>query len=225
MNRLQQAGGIAALFEALAYIVGFAVMATALNPGAASEGWTSEDRLTFILDNKLLFQLWTLFIYVNFGIALVVLSVALHERLSSDSTLMKIATPFGLIWAGMVVASGMVANVGLDSAAALSAHNMEQAATHWRTIAVIQDGLGGGVEIVGGVWLLLVSAAALNRRVFPRALNVLGVLVGIAGILTAIPALGALGAAFGLGQIPWFIGVGLTLLRNARITLEPSPSP
>jgi hypothetical protein len=38
MKTLLKAGGIAALAEALAYIVGFATMATVLNPGDAA-GW------------------------------------------------------------------------------------------------------------------------------------------------------------------------------------------
>jgi hypothetical protein len=58
MVNLQKAGGIAALFETLAYIVGFGVMATLLNPGNA-EGWSSAQKLDFVLERKTLFQIWT----------------------------------------------------------------------------------------------------------------------------------------------------------------------
>lgn len=55
-----------------------------------------------------------------------------------------------LIWAGLVIASGMVASVGLEAVATLHAKDVAQAVTAWVAIAAIQDGLGGGVEIVGG---------------------------------------------------------------------------
>lgn len=50
---------------------------------------------------------------------------------------------------------------------------------------------------------------------FPRLLNYIGLLVGVAGILSAIPALGEIGGAiFGLGQIAWFVWIGIDLLRT-----------
>ncbi|MFA7540641.1 MAG: hypothetical protein WCZ02_00915, partial [Lysobacterales bacterium] len=97
MVDLQRAGGIAAVLQALAYVVGFAVLATLLNPGN-TESWSSEQRLDFILERKLGFQIWMNFIYVVFGIALVILATALHERLKNHLPgLMQVATAFGLI--------------------------------------------------------------------------------------------------------------------------------
>lgn len=190
---LQKAGGIAALVEAIAYIVGFTIMATLLNPGE-TEGWTPARKLAFALEKRSIFQALTILIYVVFGIALVFLAVALHERLSVRySDLMKIATPFGLIWAGLAIAGGMVGSVGLEAVAALHAQDVAHAASVWTAIGAIQDGLGGGVEIVGGVWVLLISIASLRRTALPDALSYLGFVVGAAGILTVIPSLAELG--------------------------------
>ena len=214
MINLQKAGGIAALIQALAYIMGFAIIATYLNPGD-TESWSSLQKLIFVLERKTGFQLWMIFIYVVFGIALVVLAVAIHERLKEHSSaLVQVATPFGLIWAGLVIASGMVASVGMESAAALHAKDAGQAASLWLAVGVVQKGIGGGVEIVGGLWMLLISFAALRLNEFTKALNYLGMLVGIAGLLTIAPRLTELGAAFGLGQILWFIWIGLLLIRG-----------
>ena len=213
MFNLQRAGGIAALVAAAAYVVGFVVMATLLNPGD-TEGWTSAQKLSFVLERQSIFQSLTILIYVVFGIALVLLAVALHERLNVRSLdLMKIATPFGLIWAGLVISSGMVGSVGLEAVAALHSQDAAQAASVWSAIGAVQDGLGGGVEIVGGVWVLLISAASLRSNALPRALNYLGFIVGAAGILTVVPPLGELGALFGLGQIVWFAWLGIIMLR------------
>jgi hypothetical protein len=214
MVKLQKAGGIAALVEALAYIVGFAVIATLLNPGN-TDGWSAAQKLAFVLERKGIFQAWNLFIYVFFGVALVVLTVALHERFKAKSAaLMQIATPFGLIWAGLVIAAGMVATVGLESVAKLYLTEPVQAVSAWFTISVIHNGLGGGVEIVGGIWLLLVSVAALQSGALAKVLNYIGIVVGLTGIVTVIPALSDLGAVFGIGQILWFAWIGIRMLRR-----------
>ena len=91
---------------------------------------------------------------------------------------------------------------------------MTQAALAWVIIGAVQDALGGGVEIVGGLWVLLVSIASHQSKVLPKPLDYLGFGVGVAGILTVVPSLGGLGAVFGLGQIIWFAWVGLRMLRN-----------
>ncbi|MBD9479090.1 DUF4386 family protein [Pseudoxanthomonas sp. PXM02] len=225
MKDLQGMGGIAALIQALAYIVGFCVLATLLNAGD-TEGWSTAQKLDFVLERKHWFQAWMLFIYVVFGIALVVLAVALHERLKEDKPgLMQVATPFGLIWAGLVIASGMIASVGLESVSALHASDVEQATSLWLAVNAIQLGLGGGVEIVGGLWVLLISIAALRSNNFSRVLNYLGVLVGVAGLLTIAPPLAEFGMVFGLGQILWFMGIGFFLLRRPAADNAFKPTP
>lgn len=211
MNSLQKAGGIAALVQALAYIVGFIVLLTMMDAGDTSS-WSSAQQLAFTLDKKALFQAWIAFIYVGFGVALVVLVVALHERLKARPALMAIASAFGVIWAGFVIAAGMVAIVGLDAAARLHNIDPQQAAETWATISAVHEGLGGGVEIVGGLWLLLLSIAAKRSGALPTTLNVLGIVIGMAGIVTIVPLLADFAAVFGLGQIIWFIWVGATLL-------------
>ena len=214
MKRGTKVGGIAAIIQALCYVFGFVLLATAMNPGN-TEDWTRLERLEFILERQDLFIVWNTIIYVVFGIALVVLTAVLHRTLErSASLMMSIASPFGFIWSGLVIASGMVATVGLSTVARIYERAPEDAVVAWSIIGTVQDGLGGGVEIVGGIWVLLVSIAAIRGgSLFPRPLNWLGLVVGTAGIITVVPALSAFGAVFGLAQILWFIGVGVVLLR------------
>jgi hypothetical protein len=81
-------------------------------------------------------------------------------------------------------------------------------------IESVQRGVGGEIEIVGSLWVLLVSAAALRAGELPRALNYFGVVIGVAGLLTVVPALEAPGPVFGLGLIVWFVRVGIFLWRS-----------
>jgi hypothetical protein len=214
--KLQKAGGVAATGASLAYITGFTVLIFLLTP-ENEEMLSNTERLNFFLDNKILFQIWILIIYVFFGIALVVLTTALHERLKKYSTaILQIASIFGYIWAGMVIASGMIANVGLETVAKIYANNKEQATATWLSVDIIHNGIGGGVEIAGGLWVLLISWGGLKFNSLPKLLNFIGLIVGITGILTAIPGLSNLGAVFGLLQLVWFAWMGVFLLRNSQ---------
>ena len=129
---------------------------------------------------------------------------------------MQVATAVGLIWAGVVVASGMIANIGIESVVNLNATDPAQAASVWAAVDLVRDGLGGGNEILGGVWILLVSWAALRSGGFSKVLNYLGFVVGAAGILSAVPALRELASVFGLTQIVWFIWMGIALLKGSK---------
>lgn len=213
MKDLQKIGGVAALIEAATFVVGFVLLVTLLAPTAAVDVDPGQS-VAFLVDNQAIIYIWNIIIYVVFGVLLVVLALALYERLKVASTaMMQTATAFGLIWAGLVIASGMVANIGLGAVVDLYGKDPAQAASVWLAIDAVQNGLGGGNEIVGGIWVLLVSLAAL-RGGLPRALNYLGVVIGMAGIITLVPALEMIGAIFGLGLIVWFVWLGIVMLRS-----------
>ena len=118
-------------------------------------------------------------------------------------------------------ATGMISNIGIEAVADLAESDPERAATVWSTLDAVTNGLGGGNELVGGIWILLVSIAGLLTARLPRWLNVVGVVTALAGLITVVPDFEAIEMVFGLGSIVWFIGVGVTLLRD-RNTVEPA---
>ena len=212
---LQKLGGIAALIEAALYVTGFGLFLTVLD-SSGYEGYVQQ--ISFLAANQVASFIAYLLIYVVFGLVLVVLALALHARLKNGSpAIMQTATAFGLIWAGLVIASGMIANIGNSTVVGLFSENQDQAVSLWLAIITVQEALGGGNEIVGGLWVLLLSWAALRGSSLPKVLNYLGVLVGLAGILTVVPAFDVLMDVFGLGQIVWFSWLGIVMLRESPI--------
>ena len=212
MSNLQKMGGIAALIMATTYLVGFAVFFVFLNPGGPLD---PIERIAFLADKETIVYITMLFLYMVGGFNLVVLVQALHERLKIGApALMQTSAVFGFIWAGIVLAAGMIYIIGLDTVIELYDKDPAQAASVWLAVGIVFEGLGGGTEIVGGFWALLISWTALRLREFPTALNSLGLVVGVAGIVTIVPALEDLTVVFGLGQIPWFIWLGVILLRR-----------
>ncbi len=213
MNKLQKLGGIAALYEAVAYLVGMVFFIGFVDSQSVVD---PIQKVALLVDNQIGMYSVTLIIYVLFGVALVLLALALHERLKERSpAMMQTATAFGLIWATVVIASGMIFNIGMETVVGLYATDPAQAGTVWLAIHSVFNGIGGGVELLGGLWCLLVSWVALRAGLLAKPLNYLGLLVGAAGILTIVPAFGEIGGAvFGLGQIVWFAWLGIVMLRQ-----------
>ncbi len=224
MSKLQKWGGAAALYEALAYIIGFVGFIAVVNVGGIADPLA---KVAAIEANQGLLTALHLIVYVAWGAMLVVLSLALHERLNGRvSALARTATAFGLIWSVLVIASGMIYNVGMETVVSLQAANPEQAATVWLAIESIFNGLGGGVEVVGGIWVLLLSVAGLRNGRLPRAFNYFGFLVGAAGVVSVIPALAEISASiFGLTQIVWFAWLGIALLRQPTPAVQSAAAP
>lgn len=88
--------------------------------------------------------------------------------------------------------------------------------TVWLARSSVLEGLVGRIEMVGGIWVLLVTWGALLAGRYPRALNYLGVVIGVAGILSVVPALAVLGIGFRLGELVWVVWLGIVWLRGSR---------
>ncbi len=215
MKTLQKAGGFSALYLAAAYLAGLVLFIVVLDyPGITDPA----QKVALLVEMQAVIFVTNLLMYVFFGVGLVVLALALHDRLQAGApALVQVATVLGIIWAGSLVASGMVANAGIAPAVALHATDPAQAALTWQGIETVANGLGNGNgEILGGLWALLISLAALRAGGLPRALNYLGLLVGAVGILSLVPGLTALlTGVFGLAQVAWFVWLGLVLLRSS----------
>ena len=210
MKDLQKMGGIAALYEGLAYVVGIIGFLVVV-------GWPDDPvkQMAVLMENQVSLHILYIIVYQLFAIFLVVLALALYQRLKADSpAMMQTVTVIGIIWATVVIAAGMIFNIGMDTVVGLYSTDPVQATTVWVAINSVCNGIGGGNEILGGLWVLLISWVALRAGWLPKVLNYLGVVIGVAGIISALPALGEVGLIFGLGQIVWFVWLGIVMLRG-----------
>jgi len=218
LKKLQRIGGVCAILEGLIYISAFIFYGAILvYPNANS---TAAEELGFLSDNHLSLSIFNGLIYILFGILLAVLVLAIHQRLESYSPILsKLASALGIIWTALVIASGMISNIGLNSVIEMGTKEPENAMLVWSSISIITEGLGGGNEIVGGIWVLLLSSIALKDKVFSKPLIYLGMLVGIAGILTIYP-LELFTEIFGISQIVWFLWIGIFMIRKPWVIEE-----
>ncbi len=217
MKNLQKIGGMAALYTGVAYIVGMLGFLLVV-------GWPDDpaQQVIVLVNNQVTQHILYLIVYQVWAVFLVVLTLALYERLKADApAMMQIAAAIGIIWATVVIASGMIFNIGMDNVVSLYGTDPARATTVWLVIESVCNGLGGGNEILGGLWMLLISWAALQARGLPKALNYLGLGIGAAGILSALPRLGEVGLIFGMSQIVWFVWLGVIMLRQSQSAVQP----
>ncbi|MDJ0768146.1 MAG: hypothetical protein QNJ12_05100 [Ilumatobacter sp.] len=215
-GRLGRIGGAAALLSAGTFGYGIAMFATSFADYTDPDA-TPAESVEFLVDHRGQLLAWYLGIFVVFGAALVPFALALRQRLVDRTPILaNTAAVFAAIWAALMFATGMISNIGIESVADLAESDPDQAASLWSAIDTVTNGLGGGNELVGAIWIGLVSIAGLATAVLPRWLNVVGLATAAAGLVTVVPAFEAVEMVFGLGSIIWFIGAGVTLLRQSN---------
>ena len=209
--RLEKIGGLAAIYLGLAYAAGIGLFLVILDlPSITSV----EQKLQLVAANSLLIHAMHLAIYVIFGVVLTVFVFAMHETLKDVAPRSaRFASVLGFMWAGLLIASGMVTIAGIGRAIELLETNPSAAALYWSVVETVADGIGlGQGEILGGLMTLLFSLAALRGQVFPKILNYLGIVVGAAGVVSVLPGLHDIAALFGITQLVWFIWLGVLFL-------------
>ena len=223
---MQRAGGVAALYVAVAYVAAIPYFVLLVDyPGATDP----VSKVALLRDNLTSMYLMHVVCFELVALAMIVVTVATYQRLRDRCPgTAELAAAVGVIHAGLLLASVQVFNYGMDTVVGLFATDPEQAVSAWQVFEPVALALGGsGGQLVGGTWVLLVSVAALRARAFPVALNWLGTTIGTAGILSTLPALSMLEVVFELLMIGWFGWLGIAMLRSAghsqRRAVAPEP--
>jgi hypothetical protein len=211
---LRRAGGWSAWVLAAAYLVGIALNFTLLDASAIAD---PVGKVAFLAERQSAFHAFMLLVYIAFAVALVFFALALEEQTRAAGNLSRAGTAFALIWAGLLLAAGNVYISGMNAVVAALGADAAQAGTVWAAVDAVHVGLSGTSELPGALWTLLISAAMLRARAFPRGLAYLGLAVGAAGLLTLIPALFMPAVmAYALGHCAWWVGLGVALLRKGE---------
>ncbi|MEM9667469.1 MAG: DUF4386 family protein [Pseudomonadota bacterium] len=222
----QRISGASAIVAGLTYIIGFWVYFSILGPAQyGSPEIPATQHVEFLAENQDLMSSWNLVIYILNAVLMVFIVIGLYHRIkTANETLAQAASVFGIIWAGLILAAGMVENLSLTQIVRLSEQDMEAAATLWRSTVTIGAGLGGGNEITGGMWIFLLSLAGFQVKSIPTPVNIIGIVVGGAGILSTFPPLADATMIFGLGFILWFFAIGIVMIVS-KDTGRPSTPP
>jgi len=209
--RGQKAGGVAALYLALTYLAAMPYFLLVVDYQGAT---TIADKVALVVGNYASMYAMYLATYVFGGIALGVLALTLYDKLKDCAPkTVRVATAIGLLWSAVLVACGMVFTYGMTTIASLASTDIAQARLVWQAIEPVALGLGGaGGEVLGGLWILLVSLVALRSGVLPKVLGWFGAIAGAVGLASVVPPLHDAAIVFGLLLIAWFVWVGFVLM-------------
>ncbi|GAA1435073.1 hypothetical protein GCM10009641_30230 [Mycobacterium cookii] len=213
---LVRIAGLAAQVVAGTYVIGFLAMVAYLVPrGFTPAVDDPAASLDFLRDHQGELGAWYFVLYLLGGAAMALVSLGVAQRLAPAPALARVSAAFGLIWSGLLIASGSIALVGQHAAVALHAQDPDLAVTTWVSTSVVQDALGGGIEVAGALWAAVVGFAVLRTRTLSAPLGGLALGLAAVGTATVVPAAAdAATSVFGLGLILWFTWLGLSLRRR-----------
>lgn len=189
---------------ALSYIVLFVIYG-ALLPAPVSN--TLQDKVGFILEHQGMLKISFLVGYVGFGCLLTAVSIGFYRTCEpKQMSLNTHVLIWGLFWALLLIATGLI---GLTNISLLSAKividDWDAASSLFYSGALLEQALGGGIEFVGGVWVLLIGLVVWQQRVSGMLFPVFSGLKGTIGVLTIISSESVLRDLFGITGIIWFI--------------------
>lgn len=215
MKTFLKMGGIAALLHAAAYIVGIVLGVALIFPILEAN---SGQYVAFVAENQTLVDIWNLVSYWGSAITLVMMALALYHWLKAYSpVLAQTGTIFGIIWAGLIIGSANLMLRDSGVIASLYIKDPLQAAALWQTLEAVETGIVSGNELVGSLWVLVLSIAAIRTSRFARPLHYYGVAVSLAGIFTLFPGtVEIVRMVFGLGMIIWSVWLGIVLIMESR---------
>ena len=216
MDSSQKASGIGALLQGIFFVMILAIVFTVL-PSLGLQGPNDfadpAKVLPFVASQP--FVAFVLFPGdILLSVFLILTVMGLYERLQMYSpALVRLATAAGLVATTLILAGGTISN-SLFQLARLYSQNRGGVETAYLTLNLVSSngvGLVSGGIFAYGWWAALISWAALRAGVFPKWLNYLGLLFGIAGIgAILILPLAFLGPVVGA---VWCVWLGVAQLR------------
>ncbi|MEZ4195645.1 MAG: hypothetical protein R3B53_04650 [Candidatus Paceibacterota bacterium] len=202
---------ISAAYGGFSYIAGIFVYLQLLQYDSAT---SASEQIDIIGNNPVLVHITTLHIYIIFSFGIILLATYLYLRLKEKQPILGLLSLItGVIWATILIASGFI-SMGLTTLL-MNGTAASELVFAWQAIDIISNALGGGNELMGGVFTGLLSLAMYKARFSSMVTNILGALVFIGGTISALPYLTDIGIGiFVISQILWFFSLMRDISNN-----------
>lgn len=209
---LSKLAGVAFIGMALCYITLFIIYGAIL--GTPAEASTA-DKIAYLIENKALYNFTYILGYALFA-CLLCFCVYVVGTLSHKASRAAVAITslFGYFWVVVLLCTAMIGISANEMLAAYSATNPEAAEVIFFARALMTESLGGGIEFIGGVWLVLLGVIGWRHQLFSKPLAAFTLIKGVIGVLTLICADTLLREMFGVTGIIWFIWMGIFMIKN-----------
>lgn len=153
---------------------------------------------------------------VILGASLIVLALALHERLRGAAPFaVRIGTAAGVIGGALFITQGLGPLLGPAQLATIDAQNHEAAVAAFAAFGLVGNLLFTAGSVMFGALALIDSVVGARARLLSRPLSYVGMLLGIAWIVSATGvSVGPLGLVIPVLVLVWSVWLGIALLRS-----------
>ena len=204
MTLFKKLATVSAVYGGLSYIGGILIYLQLLKYDSVS---TPSEQLAIIGNNPVLVHITTLHIYILFSFGIILLATYLYLKLKDQQPALGLLSLIsGVVWSTLLIASGFI-SMGV-TAILMNGTAVSELTTAWQAIDIVSNALGGGNELIGGVFAGLLSLALYKARYSSLVTSLLGVVVFVGGIISALPYLADVGIGiFVVSQILWFFSL------------------
>lgn len=204
MTLFKKLAAVSAVYGGLSYIGGIFVYLQLLKYDSVS---TPSEQLAIIGNNPVLVHITTLHIYILFSFGIILLATYLYLKLKDQQPALGLLSLIsGVVWSTLLIASGFI-SMGV-TAILMNGTAVSELTSAWQAIDIVSNALGGGNELIGGVFTGLLSLALYKARYSSLVTSLLGAVVFVGGIISALPYLADVGIGiFVVSQILWFFSL------------------
>lgn len=214
--------GAFAAFALAAAIVGFFLAILAFSAAGVQPGNDPASQLAGAIKNPVLFGSFGASAVI-LGASLIVLALALHERLRGVAPFaVRIGTAAGVIGGALFITQGFGPLLGPAQLATIDAQDHEAAVAAFTAFGLVANVLFAVGSVMFGALALIDSVVGARARLLSRPLSYVGMLLGIALIISATGVWDPLGLVFPVLALVWSVWLGITLLRSEP-RLAPTP--
>jgi len=210
---LKTLAGVAFIGMALCYITLFIIYGAILSTPADV---STAEKIAYVIENKGLFNFTYILGYVVFACLLcfcVYVTGNLYQKASPAA--MAMASLFGYFWVVVLLCTGMIGISSNELLENYSVANPAAADAIYYASMLMTESLGGGIEFIGGVWLVLLAVVSWRHQLLSKSLTVFTLVKGAIGVATLFSAESLLRELFGVTGIIWFIWMGIVMFKKS----------
>lgn len=211
MKLFKKIAAISSVYGGLSYIGGIFVYLQLLQYDSAN---SASEQIEIISNNPVLVHITTLHIYIIFSFGIILLATYLYLKLKDQQSILGLlGLVTGVMWATILIASGFISiavtTLLMNDVAA------SELVSAWQAVDIVSNALGGGNELIGGIFTGLWSLVMYKTHFSTIVTSVLGALVFIGGTISVLPYLADIGIGiFVISQIFWFFNLARDISKN-----------
>lgn len=165
-----------------------------------------EEILEMLVLDRHCFIVWNLFVYAAFGVSLLYFTVNLFFYLKQRMPELAAGILImGGVWSGFMLLSAGLAIELINSVVELHARNRDLAIDVWVIGSLLFESVGGGNELIGAIWVGLISYALPFRKSIIAGTKIIGYVAGVLGLCTLFDSSETFASLFGALLILWFM--------------------